>query len=122
MFKIQRLAVAVYLMIAHSTSVDAHARLTLSTPAAGSSVQISPSHIRLQFNEAVEPRFSQIILETKDSPPISVGPPKSDPSDRAVVIWTLPRPLNPGSYTVQWRVVSADTHKIKGSFTFHVRP
>ena len=115
-------AVALLLLIVTNTAVDAHANLTTSTPPAGSTVQISPSEIRLQFNEAIEPRFSQISLEAKGSPPISGGPASTDPNDKSIVIFKLPRLLEPGSYKVNWRVVSADTHKIKGSFTFHVRP
>jgi len=28
--------------------------------------------------------------------------------------------LEPGVYTVEWRVMSADTHKVNGNFTFRV--
>ena len=30
------------------------------------------------------------------------------------------KPLNAGTYKVNWRAVSTDTHKIEGSFTFDV--
>jgi methionine-rich copper-binding protein CopC len=30
--------------------------------------------------------------------------------------------MKAGAYKVSWRVISADTHKVKGSFTFQVRP
>jgi copper resistance protein C len=29
-------------------------------------------------------------------------------------------PLEPGVYTVEWRVMSSDTHKVNGTFTFRV--
>lgn len=32
------------------------------------------------------------------------------------------QPLQAGSYKVNWQAVSADTHKVKGSFIFEVRP
>ena len=32
------------------------------------------------------------------------------------------QPLQAGSYMVNWQAVSADTHKVQGSFTFQVRP
>jgi len=32
------------------------------------------------------------------------------------------QPLQPGSYKVNWQAVSADTHKVKGSFAFQVGP
>ena len=29
-------------------------------------------------------------------------------------------PLEPGTYTVDWRAVSTDTHRVNGSLTFRV--
>ena len=34
----------------------------------------------------------------------------------------LPAPLKPGADQVNGRVMSADSHKVQGSFTFRVRP
>jgi copper resistance protein C len=31
-------------------------------------------------------------------------------------------PLPPGVYRVNWHVLSVDSHKTQGSFTFEVRP
>jgi copper resistance protein C len=30
------------------------------------------------------------------------------------------KPLSPGTYRVRWHVLSVDTHRTEGSFTFHV--
>ncbi len=40
-------------------------------------------------------------------------------ADRTVVRVSVP-PLDPGVYTVEWRAMSSDTHKINGNFTFRV--
>jgi methionine-rich copper-binding protein CopC len=39
-----------------------------------------------------------------------------------VLILPLSKPLTSGSYTVDWRVVSADAHKMHGTFSFEVKP
>jgi methionine-rich copper-binding protein CopC len=42
-----------------------------------------------------------------------------DKSDRTVIRVSLPS-LKPGVYGVEWRAVSADTHKVSGDFTFKI--
>jgi methionine-rich copper-binding protein CopC len=39
--------------------------------------------------------------------------------DRVVIRVSLPS-LEPGVYKVEWKAVSADTHKVSGDFTFKV--
>ncbi len=42
----------------------------------------------------------------------------SDGTELRVPLKTLP----PGTYLVSWRVLSVDTHRTQGSFTFKVGP
>jgi methionine-rich copper-binding protein CopC len=42
-----------------------------------------------------------------------------DKVDRMVIRVSLP-PLEPGVYKVEWKAVSADTHRVSGDFTFKV--
>lgn len=100
----------------------AHSRLKKSIPAAGATVAAGPSEVRLQFNEAVEPRFSKISVELNGGKPVASEPPTSDPADKATLILKFAEPLQAGSYKVNWQAVSTDTHKVKGSFIFEVRP
>jgi methionine-rich copper-binding protein CopC len=99
----------------------AHSHLKQSSPAAGATVAAGPTEIRLQFNEVVEPRFSKVNVEFKGKP-VTSEPAASDPSDKTTLIVKFTQPLQAGSYKVNWQAVSADTHKVKGSFTFQVRP
>jgi hypothetical protein len=46
----------------------------------------------------------------------------ADPNDKSALVVRFAEPLRPGTYKVNWRVISADTHKVKGSFSFQVRP
>lgn len=103
-------------------AAQAHAHLKKSVPPAGGTVATGPSEVRLQFNEAVEPSFSKISIELKGGKPVASEPPASDPADKTTLIAKLAQPLQAGSYKVNWQAVSADTHKVKGSFTFQVRP
>lgn len=46
---------------------------------------------------------------------VAVGP------DSKSLIGTLARRLSPGTYEVNWRAVSTDTHRITGKVSFTVR-
>jgi methionine-rich copper-binding protein CopC len=117
---IQRAIVAVALCSATVQVAQAHAHLSQSVPAASSKVA-SPSEIRLVFNEAVEPHFCKITVTTQAGEPVPADKVSADPSDKAVLILKLSQVLKPGTYIVDWRAVSVDTHKMHGSFTFEVQ-
>ena len=71
----------------------------------------SPTEIRLQFNESVEPRFSGITLvKDGDSAPISTGAAETDPKDHSTLIVKVQTSLSAGIYKVKWHAVSVDTH------------
>jgi methionine-rich copper-binding protein CopC len=42
-------------------------------------------------------------------------------ADGRTLVITPQGPLDPGRYTVNWHVVSRDTHKIAGSYVFAVK-
>jgi copper resistance protein C len=98
-----------------ATNAFAHAMLERASPPVGASVTGSPGEVRLWFSEAIERRFSGA----------EVTGPSGRVGGRALVsgnqlVIGLPH-LAPGSYRVNWHVVSVDTHKTEGSFTFEVR-
>ena len=99
----------------------AHAMLVKAVPAVGGQVTASPSEIRITFSEAIELRFSGIEVKTASGSAVATGAASVDPKDRATLVVPLPAPLAPGSYKVSWHVVSVDTHKTTGSFSFEVK-
>ena len=99
----------------------AHAMLVKALPAVGGQVTASPSEIRITFSEAIELRFSGIEVKTASGSAVATGAASVDPKDRATLVVPLPAPLAPGSYKVSWHVVSVDTHKTTGSFSFEVK-
>jgi methionine-rich copper-binding protein CopC len=97
----------------------AHAHLVKAVPAAGGKLHDPPSEVTLRFNEKLEPAFSSVIVRDAAGKQIDKGDGKVDTSDRTLIRVTLPT-LEPGVYKVEWRAMSADTHKINGDFTFKV--
>ena len=100
----------------------AHALLVKAVPAVGGAVSASPSEIRITYSEAVEPRFSGIAVKAVDGRSAETGAAAVDPGDHATLVVAIKSPLRPGTYKVNWHVVSVDTHKTEGSFSFEVKP
>jgi len=122
MNKTSTIAAFVALALAAPSAAFAHALLVKAVPAVGGTVSASPTQLKLSFSEGVEPRFSGVELQSADGRAVATGTPSVDPSDKATLIVPIKSALAAGGYKVSWHVVSVDTHKTQGSFTFDVKP
>jgi methionine-rich copper-binding protein CopC len=113
------LAAAAALSLAGATAALAHAHLVRAVPAAGGTVHDAPNEVTLRFSEKLEPKFSSVIVRDSTGKQVDKGDAAVDKADRMVIRVLLP-PLQPGVYKVEWKAMSADTHKINGDFTFKV--
>jgi copper transport protein len=101
--------------------VSAHAELLTSDPQPGAVLDTAPNHITLTFSEPVEISLGGIRLFDGSGASIDVSAARhSEGRDDAVEV-DLPA-LADGSYVVDWRVVSADSHPVHAAFTFQVGP
>ena len=96
----------------------AHAFLDHADPKVGSTVHSSPAAVTLTFTEDVEPAFSKIEVVDGDGKAVPVGP-LERPEESSLRV-SVPA-LAGGTYRVNWRVVSVDTHVTEGSFTFAIQ-
>ncbi|HET9728416.1 MAG TPA: copper resistance protein CopC [Acidimicrobiia bacterium] len=96
----------------------AHANLDKTDPADGSSVATSPGQVTLTFSESVALEPNSVGIFTCDGHRVSASEPTHGASSKEVVN-ALPR-LADGVYLVLWRVVSADSHPVQGTFAFAV--
>jgi methionine-rich copper-binding protein CopC len=103
-----------------SASALAHAHLRAASPAAGSTVSRAPNEVVLSFTEKLEPKFSSIEVRNDKGAAVQTGKASlgAAPTDLRIAL----KPLRPGTYKVIWRVLSVDTHRTNGSFTFRVGP
>ena len=98
----------------------AHAMLSQAVPAVGSTVPTSPGKIVLSFTESLEPAFSGIEVRDAAGQRVDSGKATLGASKNQLQV-PLKR-LTPGTYTVIWHVLSVDTHKTEGNFTFKIGP
>ena len=99
----------------------AHAFLDHAVPAVGSTVTTAPKEVQIFYTQAIEPAFSAATLSGSDGQTIATGPATIDPQNPMELVLKLP-PLAPGHYKVRWHVVSVDTHRTEGAFSFDIQP
>ena len=113
-------ATVLIVSLASSGGAQAHAVLSQAVPAVGSTVPTSPSRIVLSFTESLEPTFSGIEVRDAAGQRVDSGKATLGASKNQLQV-PLKR-LAPGTYTVNWHVLSVDTHKTEGNFKFIVGP
>jgi methionine-rich copper-binding protein CopC len=114
------LAASATLVLSGAVTALAHAHLVRATPAVGGTVQVPLSEVTLRFNERLEGKFSSVVVRDAAGKQVDKGDGAVDKSDRTLMRVQLQQPVAPGVYKVEWKVMSADTHKVDGNFTFKV--
>ena len=113
---IDRLVVAVLLgFLFASASARAHAILTHSEPAAGSSLPLGKVLMSFRYNSRIDRARSRLILTRPDHSQavlqISIdGPPDMLQTSADLTV--------PGAYVVRWQVLSVDGHITRGDVPF----
>jgi len=97
----------------------AHAMLDHTSPRVGSSQPTAPREVTLWFTQKLEPAFSTVEVRNESGAVMSSGKAQVDRGDPTQMHVAL-KPLPPGTYKVIWRVLSVDTHRTQGNFTFRV--
>jgi copper transport protein len=112
------LAVATFVGVGR---VSAHAELLSSDPQPGAVLDTAPTHVTLTFSEPVEISLGAIRLFDGSGSSIDVTPARHPDGRADAAELDLPK-LDNGSYVVDWRVVSSDSHPVHAAFTFQVGP
>jgi len=98
----------------------AHASLVKSVPAPRAVLRRAPVAIQLWFNERLEARYSSFSLFDADGHAVETGEVELAAGDPKCLSATI-KSLQPGAYTVRYRVLSTDGHVVQNSFTFTIR-
>jgi methionine-rich copper-binding protein CopC len=111
------LAGLVAIAIAVAPVASAHSVLLATDPAKGAKLDRGPAQVSATFNEPLQTVFGAMTVVGPDANLWSTG----DPRVSGAVISVALRPLGPaGSYTVNYRVTSADGHVVTGSWAFEL--
>src|SRR6516164_6726187 len=97
-------------------AASAHAMLDRAEPRVGNKVASPPREVTLWFSQKLEPAFSSVTVTNAAGERIDTGKARVSGNQISVSL----RPGGTGTYRVNWRVLSVDTHTTNGNFTFQV--
>ncbi|MEU3843936.1 copper resistance protein CopC [Streptomyces sp. NPDC028635] len=101
-------------------AASAHAALRDTAPGDGSVLKTAPEQLTLTFTESVALLDGSFRVFDPRNHRLRTGEARHVPGHADTVRVDLPGGLGRGTYTVAWRVVSADSHPVSGAFTFSV--
>ncbi|WP_228387858.1 MULTISPECIES: copper resistance CopC family protein [unclassified Nocardioides] len=106
-------------LLAAAAPASAHAALVSSDPADGSRVASLPDEVTLEFNEEIsDPAY--VVVTAPDGVRVNSGDATVRGPRVTQALDAQGLALPAGSYTLAYRVVSADGHPISGEQTFEV--
>ncbi|MFD5538368.1 copper resistance protein CopC [Streptomyces sp. NPDC127079] len=108
------------LFLASAAPASAHAALRGSDPADGAVLKSAPASVTLTFTESVGLLDDSFRVYDPTNHRVTTGDPEHGPAGSDTARITFPKKLGTGTYTVAWRVVSADSHPVSGALTFSV--
>lgn len=111
-------AIVTALILLSENVAFAHAQLRRAVPAPAAIVGTAPSEVLLDFSEPLEASFSSVVVRDSVGKRVDKADAHLD-SDRTTMRVSL-TPLMPGIYIVEWRALTADTHRAEGAFIFRV--
>jgi copper transport protein len=100
-------------------TAGAHAVLERTEPARGTVVEESPTRVVLGFDEPVEGALGSVRVFDGSGERVD-GEEVTKPSREEIAV-AIDGELERGTYTVAWRVISADSDPINGAWVFHVQ-
>lgn len=107
------------LLLGGATTASAHSSVRDTDPREGTVLKTAPKQVTMTFTESVGISDDSIRVLSPDNRRMNAGPAEHAGGSDTVRV-RLQDDLPEGTFTVAWRVVSADSHPISGAFTFSV--
>lgn len=101
-------------------TASAHATVVSTDPADGVVLSTAPDHVSITYDEAVELQSGALRVFAPDGSRADSGSATHVGTQSNSATVSLHSGLENGTYTVSWRVVSADSHPVHGAFTFSI--
>ncbi|MFJ8689317.1 copper resistance CopC/CopD family protein [Micromonospora wenchangensis] len=99
-----------------ATPAAAHAALVATSPVRDAVIGSPPGEVVLVFSESVSPVIGRVQVLGPDGRRVTAGEPVADGATLRIPVRVPDRPL--GTYLVSYRVISADSHPVAGSFAY----
>jgi methionine-rich copper-binding protein CopC len=116
MRRLSLISIIPLLLVLETGAAHAHAFLDHADPRVGNKVATPPHEVTLWFTQKLEPAFSSVTVTNAAGQRVDTGKARVSGTQMSVSL----RPGGTGTYHVNWRVLSVDTHTTNGNFTFQV--
>lgn len=116
-FKSVIILFSMLLVFAFPAGTWAHSKLQSSIPAADAKVTEAVQELSLSFNEKIDSTLSTLSIKNDKGEKLDTTEVKVEEN---LLKASLEKPLDSGSYTVEWKIVGRDGHPVKGTYTFQV--
>jgi copper transport protein len=117
-WKISQILSVIALATLLQTTAIGHAKLVKSTPSANSTLSVSPRVLELWFSVELQPDFNTVTIKDQNSKVVDTGKVRLAEGNKKIELDISSIP--PGTYTVEWSILSTDEHKMRGEFPFTV--
>ncbi|MEU3089303.1 copper resistance CopC/CopD family protein [Streptomyces massasporeus] len=107
-------------LLGSAAPASAHAVLTSSDPRGDAVLKTAPKQITVTFNESVSLAEDSLRVIDPGGRPVTAGDPAHADGKADTARVRLTGDLKEGTYTVSWRMISADGHAVSGGFLFSV--
>jgi methionine-rich copper-binding protein CopC len=116
MRRVSLAAIIPLLLLLANGKAAAHALLDHAEPRVGNKVASAPHEVTLWFTQKLEPAFSTVTVTDSAGQRVDTGKIHVSGNQMSIAL----RPGGSGTYHVTWHVLSVDTHRTDGNFTFQV--
>ncbi|GAA1957854.1 copper resistance CopC/CopD family protein [Catenulispora subtropica] len=106
--------------VAAAPSASAHATVVSTDPADGALLATAPARVTVTYSEAVELQLGALRVFAPDGSQVEAGSAEHLNGKPETASVPLKGNLKNGTYVVSWRVISADSHPVRGAWTFSI--
>ncbi|MED4463670.1 copper resistance CopC/CopD family protein [Metabacillus fastidiosus] len=114
------LSLFILLLLSLPLQVSAHAYVVTSNPEENEILEKAPETVTIEFNETIQKGFNSLIVRNEEGKRVDLKDAYIDPQNKKIFHTGLEDGLKDGVYTVEWRVVSADGHSVRGLIPFGI--
>lgn len=99
---------------------SAHAYVVTSSPGENEILQKAPKKVTIEFNEPIQKGFNSLIVRDEAGKRVDLKDAYIHPQNKKIFSASLEDDLKDGVYMIEWRVVSADGHSVRGLIPFGI--
>ncbi|MBC6974805.1 copper resistance protein CopC [Bacillus sp. Xin] len=115
------MVMACVLMISLPTAVSAHAYIVKSNPSENETLEKVPSAVRIEFDEILQSsNFNTVFVRNASGKRVDLKDAHVDKKNPKLLKVGVKQDIPNGTYSIQWKAISADGHLIQGVIPFRI--